>query len=127
MSYNGSVELQEAISRIASGYFSHGDSELFKPMVDGLLYQDSYALLADYQSYIECQERVAATYRDQQNWSRMSILNAARIGKFSSDHTIREYCQEIWQVQPVPIEQKESGQAETSLRLARREAGLNFS
>ncbi len=125
--YNASVELQEAIARISSGYFSNGDPELFKPMVEGLLSQDSYALLADYQSYIECQERVAAAYRDQDNWSRMSILNVARTGKFSSDRTIREYCQEIWQVKPVPIEQKESGQAEMSLRLARREAGLNFS
>jgi starch phosphorylase len=125
--YNASVELQEAIARIASGYFSNGDREVFKPLVEGLLYQDSYAVLADYQSYIECQERVAAAYRDQENWSRMSILNVARTGKFSSDRTIREYCQEIWQVKPVPIEQQESGQAEMSLRLARREAELNFS
>ncbi|MGK7916212.1 MAG: glycogen/starch/alpha-glucan phosphorylase [Prochloraceae cyanobacterium] len=120
--YHTNVELQEVIARISSGYFSNGDTELFKPIVEELIAQDSYALLADYQSYVECQERVAAAYRDQDNWIRMSILNAARTGRFSSDRTIGEYCQEIWQVKPVPIEQIESGQAEMSLRLARKEA-----
>lgn len=122
--YQASRELQEAIARIASGDFSHGNPELFKPMVEGLLHQDDYALLADYQSYLGCQDRVAAAYRDQDKWVRMSILNTARTGHFSSDRTIGEYAQEIWQVTPVPIEQKESGQAEMSLRLARRDSDL---
>ena len=119
--YKANLELQEVITKIASGYFSHGDTQIFKPIIDQLLHQDNYALLADYQSYVECQERVAIAYQDQENWIRKSILNVARTGKFSSDRTIKEYCQEIWDVKPVPIEQEESGQAEISLRLASRE------
>ena len=82
---------------------SRGDTELFRPLIDGLLHQDPYLLLADFQSYVECQERVAETYIDEERWTRMSILNAARSGKFSSDRTIREYCRDIWHVKPVPI------------------------
>jgi glycogen phosphorylase len=68
-----------------------------------LLYHDPYLLLADYQSYIECQARVSEAYGDPDRWTRMSILNTARSGKFSSDRTIREYCDDIWQVKAVPI------------------------
>ena len=60
-------------------------------------------LLADYQSYIDCQERVGQAYQDQDQWTRMSILNTARMGKFSSDRSIREYAQNIWHVEPVPV------------------------
>ncbi len=102
--YNRNIELQAVIDRIKSGYFSHGDENLFKPIVDALLYHDPYLLLADYQAYIDCQEEVSQAYRDQEKWTRMSILNAARMGKFSSDRTIGEYCREIWQVEPVRIE-----------------------
>ena len=102
--YNRNPDLQGAIDRIAGGYFSHGDRELFKPLVESLLYHDTYMLLADYQAYIDCQEDVSQAYRDRDKWTRMSILNAARMGKFSSDRTIREYCQEIWHVEPVKIQ-----------------------
>ena len=60
-------------------------------------------VLADFQSYVDCQERVSTAYRDAERWTRMSILNTARSGKFSSDRTIREYAQEIWRVSRVPI------------------------
>ena len=113
--YNRNAELKKVISHIANGYFSHEDTKLFQPIVDSLLQQDQYMLLADYQAYIDCQERVSQTYRNQENWTRMSILNAARMGKFSSDRTIREYCQEIWQVEPVEIELEEYRQLEASL------------
>src|ERR687885_1142238 len=99
--YNTNAELQEVIDRIASGYFSPENPDLFKAIVDSLMYKDEYLLLADYQSYIECQERVSQAYRNQENWTRMSILNTARSGFFSSDRTIREYCQDIWDVEPV--------------------------
>ncbi|MGL5804197.1 MAG: glycogen/starch/alpha-glucan phosphorylase [Xenococcaceae cyanobacterium] len=102
--YHGNKDLKKTIDRIASGYFSHGDTELFKPIVDSLLYNDQYVLLADYQSYIDCQDHVSQVYRDREAWTTMSILNSIRMGKFSSDRTIREYCEEIWDVKPVQIE-----------------------
>jgi starch phosphorylase len=58
-------------------------------------------LLADYQAYVDCQQRVSEAYRDQKNWTRMSILNSARVGRFSSDRSIREYCRDIWKVSPI--------------------------
>ncbi|MBP0018987.1 MAG: glycogen/starch/alpha-glucan phosphorylase [Cyanobacteria bacterium SBLK] len=105
--YRENESLREAIALIHSGFFSHGDTNLFKPLVDSLLYSDPYLLFADYQSYIDCQDRVSLAYRDPDNWTRMAILNVARMGKFSSDRSIREYCEDIWKVQPVPIELKD--------------------
>lgn len=102
--YEKNADLRAVIDRIASGYFSHGDKSLFQPIVDSLLYSDPYMLLADYQAYIDCQDEVSAAYQDQARWTKMSILNSARMGKFSSDRTIAEYCKEIWEVSPVKIE-----------------------
>jgi glycogen phosphorylase len=98
--YEGNAELREAVDLIAGGFFSHGDREMFRPLVDALLTRDDYMLLADYQSYIDCQQRVSDAYRDSAAWTRMSILNAARVGRFSSDRSIRDYCREIWNVTP---------------------------
>ncbi len=105
--YEGNNRLKDVIDLISSGYFSSGDSELFKPLVDSLLYHDEYLLFADYQSYVDCQDRVSKTYGDQDTWTRMSILNSARMGKFSSDRAIRQYCDDIWKVSPVPISLEE--------------------
>jgi glycogen phosphorylase len=102
--YNNNEQLKAVIDLISSGFFSGGNTDLFKPLIDNLLYRDEYMLFADYQSYLDAQEKVSQAYRDRDNWTRMSILNVARMGKFSSDRAIREYCQEIWNVQPVPIE-----------------------
>jgi starch phosphorylase len=101
--YQDNEELRNVIDRISNGDFSHGDTKLFKPIVDSLLFDDPYMLLADYQAYIDCQEQVSQTYLDQDKWTRMSILNSARMGKFSSDRTIQEYCDQIWDLKPVPI------------------------
>jgi starch phosphorylase len=101
--YESNEELREAIELIRSGFFSAGDSNLFKPFVDSLLYHDEYLVLADYPSYVDCQEQVSRTYEDQERWTRMSILNVARMGKFSSDRSIREYSDKIWKVEPVPV------------------------
>lgn len=98
--YAGNDSLREAVDLIASGYFSGGDMSLFAPLVESLLHHDPYLLLADYQSYIDCQDRVAEAFNDSESWCRMSILNVARMGKFSSDRSIREYCAKIWKVQP---------------------------
>jgi starch phosphorylase len=102
--YGSNDELREAIDRIASGHFSRGDGNLFKPLVDSLLYKDEYLLLADYASYLDYQDRVGEAFRDQQRWTRMSILNTARSGKFSSDRSIRDYCERIWKVKPVQVD-----------------------
>ena len=90
-----------ANDRVGGGFFSNGDRELFRPLVESLLTRDDYMLLADYQAYADCQQRASGAYRDQNNWTRMSILNSARVGRFSSDRSIRDYCREIWNVSPV--------------------------
>jgi starch phosphorylase len=102
--YQNNGNLKAVIDLINSGFFSHGDTTLFRPLMDSLLNHDPYLLMADFQSYCDCQAQVSKTYQDQDNWSRMSILNVARMGKFSSDRTIREYAKEIWSINPVPIE-----------------------
>jgi starch phosphorylase len=111
--YEGNDQLKTVIDLIGSGHFSSGVSELFKPLVDSLLYHDEYLLFADYQSYVDCQYRVSQTYRDENTWTRMSILNAARMGKFSSDRTIRQYCDEIWKVSPVPVGLEDAEEGES--------------
>ena len=104
--YHSNTELKQVIDSIAFGQFSNGDREMFRSVVDSLLYHDEYLLLADYQSYIDCQERAAEAYRDKDAWTKMSILNTARCGFFSSDRTINQYCQEIWNAKPVPVDSK---------------------
>ncbi|WP_109830967.1 glycogen/starch/alpha-glucan phosphorylase [Reichenbachiella versicolor] len=101
--YDVNHELQKVLNMIYTGYFSPQQPNLFHPIVDNLKYSDEYVLMADYQSYIECQDRVAEAYRDQDAWTKMSILNVARSGKFSSDRTIREYCDDIWKIDPYKV------------------------
>jgi starch phosphorylase len=115
--YESNSELKAVLDLIGSGLFSHGDSNLFRPIVDNLLYDDPYLLLADYQSYIEAQDEVSQAYKDRDNWTKMSILNVARTGKFSSDRSIREYCQNIWQAEPVKIELESYTQANALLKV----------
>jgi starch phosphorylase len=102
--YDSNAELKEAIDLIASGHFSRGDASLFRPLVDSFLGRDEYMVLEDYASYIECQDRAADAYRDQKKWTRMSILNVARMGRFSSDRSIQEYAERIWKACPVEVE-----------------------
>ncbi|MFC6647083.1 glycogen/starch/alpha-glucan phosphorylase [Granulicella cerasi] len=99
--YERSSKLREVIDGLSEGRFSRGDREVFRPMLDQLLNVDPYFLLADFDSYTSTQAQVGAAYADAKRWNRMSILNSARSGKFSSDRTIREYCSDIWKV-PVP-------------------------
>lgn len=113
--YNSNPALKEAIDLIGSGYFSHGNRDLFQPLVDQLLQTDSYFLLADYQAYIDCQDTVGQAFQDQDTWTRTAILNVARIGPFSSDRAIRDYCREIWKVDPVSIHLEEYQQDKASL------------
>jgi starch phosphorylase len=104
--YDSNPDLREAIDLIADGFFSNGDRELFRPLVESLLTRDDYMLLADYHAYVDCQQRVSDAYRDQDGWTRMSILNTSRVGRFSSDRSIREYCRDIWHVSPLTTEQE---------------------
>jgi starch phosphorylase len=96
--YESNPVLREVIDSICSGQFSRGDRNLFRPLIDGLLNSDPYCLFADYQSYVDCQDQVAVSFLDQEKWAKMSILNAVRMGKFSSDRAINEYCKNIWNV-----------------------------
>ena len=100
------TELRETIDLIASGAFSRGDKNLFRPLLDSLLDCDEYLLFADYPSYIACQDQVSEAYRDRAGWARMSILNVARMGKFSSDRSVREYCERIWHAHPIEGDSK---------------------
>ncbi len=102
--YESNANLREVIDALTSGELSHGDKHLFEPMAASLLNGDEYMLLADYQAYIDCQDRVSQAYMNPEEWTRMSILNVARIGKFSSDRSIRDYCADIWKTWPVKIE-----------------------
>jgi starch phosphorylase len=99
----GDDELRAALGLIGDGRFSRSDTEVFRPLVESLTYHDPFLVLADYGAYLDCQERVSAAWQDTEAWTRMSILNTARSGKFSSDRAIVEYCDDIWNVGPVTI------------------------
>ncbi len=99
----GNEELRQVLGLISEGRFSHGDTEVFRPLIDNLIHHDPFLVLADYAAYIDCQEQVSDTWQDPAAWTRKSILNSARSGKFSSDRAIAEYCDEIWNVQAVRV------------------------
>ena len=97
-------ELRAVLEMIGDGRFSRGDAEVFRPLVENLLHADPFLVLADFAGYVACQQRVSAAWRDPEGWTRMSILNTARSGKFSSDRAIGEYCDDIWGVAPARID-----------------------
>lgn len=96
-------ELRRVIQTLVAGAIEKANPGLFRPLVDALLGQDRYFHCADFASYVECQRRVGETYRQVDDWIRMSIRNVAGMGRFSSDRTVREYAEEVWQVSPVPV------------------------
>jgi starch phosphorylase len=100
---NGNPELRDVLALIADGHFSRGDRSMFRPLVENLLQADPFLVLADYADYAACQERVNSAWQDPRRWTRMSIFNTARAGKFSSDRAIGEYCDQIWKIRPVRI------------------------
>jgi starch phosphorylase len=105
--YYANAELREVLDMIGSGFFSPDDPNRFKPIVDGLLqHNDHYLLLADYAAYIACQEKVDLAYRNEALWVKSAILNVANMGKFSSDRTISQYAQQIWEAKSVPPVEK---------------------
>ena len=100
---DGNEELRAVLDLIAGGQFSHGDTEVFKPLVDNLRYDDPFLVCADFASYVAGQEQVSAAWEDKDGWTKKSILNTARSGKFSSDRAIAEYCDDIWKVWPLTV------------------------
>jgi len=102
--YQEDQELKEAIDLIQSGFFSKSDPQLFKPLVDSLLCRDEHMVLADYRSYVECQEKAGTAFVDRERWTKMSVLNVARMCRFSSDREIYEYNQQIWHATPLKTE-----------------------
>jgi starch phosphorylase len=101
--YERDEELRLVLDRIGSGFYSPGEAALFRPLVDSLLDVDPFLLLADFRSYVDTQDAVSRAWQDEERWARMSILNVARMGRFSSDRSIRDYCRDIWHVEPQPI------------------------
>jgi glycogen phosphorylase len=100
--YNTNAELKKALNVIAGGYFSPGAPDLFRPVVDALTHGgDHFLLLVDYASYVFCQERVDELYRNTEEWNKRAILNVASMGRFSSDRTVLEYANDVWQVKAV--------------------------
>jgi starch phosphorylase len=102
--YESDPELRAVIDAVADGTFSRGDVSLFRPLVESLLGEDPWLLLADFRSYVEGQADVEKAYLDPERWTRMSILNSARMGRFSSDRSIADYCRDVWGATPVPID-----------------------
>jgi glycogen phosphorylase len=94
-------DLKTIIQQLSTGFFSAENPTLFQPIVESLLHNDHYLVLADYASYIECQDKVSEAYKDCENWNRMAILNVARAGKFSSDRAIGDYARNIWHLSPL--------------------------
>jgi starch phosphorylase len=103
--YSRDPELKRALDMIGGGYFSPSQPELFRPITDSILeFGDPYMLCADYGPYIRCQERVSEAYLDPARWTRMSVLNVAHMGAFSSDRTVKAYAEEIWDVESVRVQ-----------------------
>ncbi|HQB61262.1 MAG TPA: glycogen/starch/alpha-glucan phosphorylase, partial [Spirochaetota bacterium] len=104
--YEKNVRLKKVIDLISCGYFSTESPSLFQPIIDSLLNGDQYFLLADFQSYYDCQQRVSQEYKSYDNWTKKSIINVANTGKFSTDRTIREYAEDIWNIKPCDFDMK---------------------
>ena len=104
VSYQHNPGLREALSMINTGYFNRDKPHLYNDLYSSLVFEDKYMLLEDFASYVECQQRVIKTWQDPEKWTRMSILNTAASGKFSSDRTIAEYAKDIWELEPVTVE-----------------------
>ena len=102
--YHKSENLRKVMDLIAKGFFSPEEPHLFRPIFDSILNGgDKYMLMADFDQYISCQDRLTNAYRDQERWTKMSILNVANMARFSSDRTIQQYADEIWGAKATPI------------------------
>lgn len=98
--------LQQVVKLVEQGHFSNGDQDMFQPLVHNLTNYDPFFVFADFEDYLRAQEEVSKAWLDRPHWNRMSLLNTARNGFFSSDRSVREYCEHIWKAQPFPVEVK---------------------
>ncbi|MBX3466864.1 MAG: glycogen/starch/alpha-glucan phosphorylase [Planctomycetes bacterium] len=114
--YERDPGLREVLDAVAGEAFSLGRPGLFRPIVDSLLHHDEYMVLADFAAYVQAHQRVARLYRDPEAWTRASILNTARVGRFSSDRTIHEYARDIWRVEPQAVALEPSSEAVSAPR-----------
>jgi glycogen phosphorylase len=101
--YENNPVLREVLDAIGAGEFSPDAPKVFQPLIDNLLNHDPFMVLADFQAYVDCQDQVSELWRDPLEWTRKSILNVARMGTFSSDRSIKEYCEKIWKIRPIPV------------------------
>jgi starch phosphorylase len=99
--YRNNENLRSAMDLINSGHFSHGDAALFRPLTENMLKHDPFLVCADFQDYSDTQDNASKAYQDHNSWTRMSVLNVARCGKFSADRAVREYNADIWKVNPL--------------------------
>jgi starch phosphorylase len=98
--YESNMELKQVLDMIANGFFNFGEPDRYKGLIENLLNVDHYLLLADYESYINVQKEVDELYKDQEQWTRKTLLNTTRMGKFSIDRTVSEYAEKIWDIAP---------------------------
>ncbi len=99
--YEGDAELRGVIDEIRGGYFSVEEPDRYKPLIDSLLNDDHFMVMADFRAFMQADARADLTYRDQQAWNRRAILNTAMMGFFSSDRTVRDYAEKIWNLEPI--------------------------
>lgn len=118
--YESNPDLKLVLDQLTSGMWSRGERDLFKPIVDSLLSRDDFFLLADFQAYVDCQRELGQTYMNHSKWTKMSILNVARMGYFSSDRSIQEYCEKIWKAEPVAIKVSDYSQRTAELTVSCR-------
>ena len=89
---------------IEIGHFSNGDKDLFRPLLDNLINKDPFFVMADFEDYLNAQNNVSKAWKNRKEWNRMSLLNTARSGFFSSDRSIKDYCNLIWEIDPLPVD-----------------------
>jgi starch phosphorylase len=104
--YEKNAELKQIVDMIATNFFSPKEFGIFDEMIRGLMNVDYYLLFADYQSYIDAQDKVSELYKNKEAWTKKSIYNVARVAKFSSDRSVKEYSEKIWKVKPVKVNHK---------------------
>lgn len=102
--YEENAQLREVMDFLVSPELSPENPELFRPIFNNLLEQDPYMLLQDFQSYVKCHQRIHKVWKQPEEWARRSILNVANMGKFSSDRAIRDYCENIWKISPLKLD-----------------------